>query len=92
MLGGQPGESMNNARQYIGILLLGMPFLVLAPVQLTFLRNDSNPRYSMLCVLAGGVWNLIANISLVLLFDLGIAGIAYRHRHFPNTSAACFPG
>lgn len=76
LLGGQPGESMNNARQYIGILLLGMPFLILAPIQLTFLRNDSNPRYSMLCVLAGGVWNLIANISLVLLFDLGIAGIA----------------
>ena len=76
LLGGQPGESMNNARWYIGILLLGMPFLILAPVQLTFLRNDSNPRYSMFCVLAGGVWNLIANISLVLLFHLGIAGIA----------------
>lgn len=76
LLGGQPGESMNNARQYIGILLLGMPFLILAPIQLTFLRNDSHPRYTMFCVLAGGVWNLIANISLVLLFDLGIAGIA----------------
>jgi len=76
LLGGQPGESMNNARWYIGILLLGMPFLILAPIQLTFLRNDSNPRYSMFCVLAGGVWNLIANISLVLLFHFGIAGIA----------------
>lgn len=76
LLGGQPGKSMNAARQYIGILLFGMPFLILAPVQLTFLRNDSNPRYSMLCVLAGGVWNLIANISLVAVFDLGIAGIA----------------
>ncbi len=76
LLGGQPGESMEYARWYIGILLLGMPFLILAPVQLTFLRNDSNPRYSMFCVLAGGVWNLIANISLVLLCGLGIAGIA----------------
>lgn len=76
LLGGRPGESMHDAQQYIGILLLGMPFLILAPVQLTFLRNDSNPRYSMFCVLVGGVWNLIANISLVLLFDLGIAGIA----------------
>lgn len=76
LLGGRPGESMDDARQYIGILLLGMPFLILAPIQLTFLRNDSNPRYSMFCVLAGGVWNLIANISLVLLFNLGIAGIA----------------
>ena len=76
LLGGQPGESMHDAQQYIGILLLGMPFLILAPVQLTFLRNDSNPRYSMLCVLGGGIWNLIANIFLVLLFDLGIAGIA----------------
>ena len=76
LLGGQPGESLDSARQYVGILLLGMPFLILAPVQLTFLGNDSNPRYSMFCVLAGGVWNLIANISLVLLFHLGIAGIA----------------
>ncbi len=76
LLGGQPGAGMDAARQYIGILLLGLPFLILAPVQLTFLRNDSNPRYSMFCVLAGGVWNLIANLSLVLLFDLGIAGIA----------------
>ena len=55
LLGGQPGESMNNARWYIGILLLGMPFLILAPIQLTFLRNDSNPPYSKFCVLAGGV-------------------------------------
>lgn len=76
LLGGQPGPGMDNARWYIGILLLGMPFMILAPVQLTFLRNDSNPGYSMFCVLAGGVWNLIANISLVLVFHLGIAGIA----------------
>ena len=76
LLGGQPGEIMEGARQYIGVLLAGMPFMILAPVQLTFLRNDSNPRYSMLCVLAGGVWNIVANISLVLFFHLGIAGIA----------------
>ena len=76
LLGGKPGESMNSARRYIGVLLAGMPFLVLAPVQLTLLRNDSHPRYTMFCVLTGGVWNLIANVSLVLLFDLGITGIA----------------
>ena len=76
LLGAQPGESMHYARQYIGVLLLGMPFLILAPVQFTFLRNDSHPRYTMFCVLASGIWNLIANILLVLLFDLGLAGIA----------------
>lgn len=76
LLGGQPGESLDSARWYIGILLAGMPFMVLAPIQLTFLRNDSSPRYSMFCVLAGGLWNLAANLALVCLFHLGIAGLA----------------
>ncbi len=76
LLGGKPGETMEGACQYIEILLLGMPFIILAPILLTFLRNDSKPRYSMLCVLASGLWNLAVNLFLVLVFDLGIAGIA----------------
>ncbi len=76
LLGGQPGAGMDAAREYIGVLVIGMPFMILAPIQLTFLRNDSKPGYSMFCVLVGGVWDLTVGISLILIFDLGIAGIA----------------
>ncbi len=75
-LGGKPGQMMDSASQYIGILMLGMPFMILAPILQTFLRNDSNPRYSMICVLTSGLWNLMVNIVLVLVFHMGIAGIA----------------
>ncbi len=75
-LGGKPGEMMESASQYIGILMLGMPFMILAPILQTFLRNDSNPRYSMFCVLVSGLWNLMVNIVLVVVFKMGIAGIA----------------
>ena len=76
LLGGQPGAGMDSARIYIGILILGMPFMILAPIQLTFLRNDSKPGYSMFCVLTGGVWDLASSISMIVFLDLGIAGIA----------------
>ena len=62
LLGGRPGESMHDAQQYIGILLLGMPFLILAPVQLTFLLI-----FSCVAVVASANSSLIMNSGSFLL-------------------------
>lgn len=76
LLGGTAGPVMELARQYIGTLIIGMVFMILSPVMVTFLRNDSRQGYSMFAVVSGSVFNIICSLLFVTAFDWGIAGIA----------------
>lgn len=75
-LGANPGAMMDAAQSYIGVLVVGMPFLVLSPVMVTFLRNDNEQRYAFFCVVVAGVSNMAISVWLVAAFDMGCAGIA----------------
>lgn len=63
------------AGSYVGILLAGFPFLILSPVMITFLRNDSRQKYAMLCVVTGAVLNVVCSLLFSLVFGWGIAGV-----------------
>ncbi len=75
-LGATPGAMMDAAQSYIGVLTVGMPFLVLSPVMVTYLRNDNEQRYAFICVVVAGVSNMAISIWLVAAYDMGCAGIA----------------
>lgn len=75
-LGATPGEVMEAAMDYIGVLIIGMPFLVLSPVMVTYLRNDNEQKYAMLCVIVAGVSNIIISVYLVAAYNMDCAGIA----------------
>ena len=75
-LGATPGSMMEAAQAYIGVLVLGMPFLVLSPVMVTYLRNDNEQKYAMFCVVVAGLSNIAVSVYLVAAYDLGCAGIA----------------
>ena len=75
-LGAAPGAMMDAAQSYIGVLVIGMPFLVLSPVMVTYLRNDNEQKYAFVCVVVAGVSNMVISIWLVAAFDMGCAGIA----------------
>lgn len=76
LLGGSPGIVMEQAKLYIGTLFWGMPFLMLSPVMVVYLRNDNEQKYAMLCVLVAGVGNILFSFLFVMMFHWGIFGIA----------------
>ena len=71
---GTTGEVMPYARQYAGITLIGMPFLILTNGISNLIRADGSPKYSMLCMVA--IVNTILDPVFIFIFDWGVFGAA----------------
>lgn len=69
-------EVLPYARQYAGITLLGMPFLILTNGICNLIRADGNPRYSMISMASGAVVNTILVPVFIFVFHWGIFGAA----------------
>lgn len=76
LCGGSPGEVMAGAKDYMGTLFLGMPFMILSPVMTTYLRNDNEQKYSMICVVTCGLFNIVFSIGFAAILHMGVRGIA----------------
>ena len=72
--GGTSPEVIALATDYMMILLAGLPFMILAPVMMTCLRNDNEQKYTMVCVVSSSLFNII--FSVLFASSLGVAGIA----------------
>ena len=64
------------AREYAGITLLGMPFLIVTNGLSNLIRADGSPKYSMLCMVAGAIANTILDPIFIFLFQWGVFGAA----------------
>ena len=64
------------ARQYAGITLWGMPFLILTNGISNLVRADGKPRYSMVCMVAGAIANTILDPIFIFCFHWEVAGAA----------------
>ena len=73
---GSTREVRPYARQYAGIVLLGMPFLILTNGICALIRADGSPRYSMICMASGAVVNTILDPVFIFVFHWGIFGAA----------------
>lgn len=73
---GATSEVMPYARQYAGIVLIGMPFLILTNGISNLIRADGSPRYSMLCMVAGAVVNTILDPIFIFVLHWGVFGAA----------------
>jgi putative MATE family efflux protein len=65
------------AKDYIGIIALGIPFIVFSHAFSFLIRADGRPAYSMVCVLTGAVINIILDPLFIFTFGWGIKGAAY---------------
>lgn len=65
------------ARQYAGITLIGMPFLILTNGISNLIRADGSPKYSMACMVTGAVVNTILDPIFILKLNMGVAGAAW---------------
>lgn len=64
------------AMDYTGIMLWGIPFVSVSIVISSAVRADGNPRYSMICMLAGAVVNTILDPMFIFVFKWGVKGAA----------------
>lgn len=52
-----------------------MPVMILSPVLITYLRNDSRQGYSMACVVICSLLNIVLSLFAGIVLKLGILGI-----------------
>lgn len=73
---GATENTMDYARQYTSIILIGTPFSMLSVVLSNMARTDGNPSLSMYAILAGAVINTILDPIYIFVFHWGVAGAA----------------
>lgn len=78
LLFGATDQTLDFTYQYTSIIITGIPFLVVTNVLSNFIRADGSPRFSMICMLIGGVINIVLDAIFVPLggYDYGMAGAA----------------
>lgn len=64
------------AKDYLGIVLLGVPFMTTSFTLNNQMRFQGNAMYAMFGVLSGAVLNILLDPLLIFSFDMGIHGAA----------------
>lgn len=65
------------AKDYIGIILLGIPFYVFTSGMNSAIRADGSPGYSMFATVIGAVLNLILDPVSIFILNMGVKGAAW---------------
>ena len=71
-----PEAIFDAAAQYLRIYLLGYPFLLLYDFGASALRARGDSRYPFLALVISGIANVAFNLFFVIVFRLGVAGVA----------------
>ncbi len=74
---GASDVTINLARDYFKIILLGIPFYMLANSVNSVIRADGSPKFSMAATLLGAILNIILDPIFIFGFNWGIAGAAW---------------
>ena len=62
--------------KYLGIILLGAPFMTASLVLNNQIRFQGNAAYAIVGIVSGAVINVILDPILIFVFDMGISGAA----------------
>lgn len=73
---GATADVLPYARQYAGITLLGMPFLIVTNGLSNLIRADGSPKYSMICMVSGAIANTILDPIFIFVCKWGVFGAA----------------
>lgn len=64
------------AEPYTFIIALGLPLMIVSIGLSNLIRADGSPTYSMICMFAGAIFNIIFDPIFLFVLDMGIEGIA----------------
>ncbi len=67
---------MEYSRQYVSVILIGQPFVIVTIGLSNVIRADGSPKYSMACMLVGAILNTILDPIFIFVFDMGVLGAA----------------
>ena len=73
---GTPASVIDEALVYIRIYFLSIPFMVTYNFGSAILRSYGDTKRPMYYLMITGVVNIILNLTLVICFSLGVAGVA----------------
>lgn len=73
---GSPADVLGYAKEYVRVVAIGFPFLILSNGGAHLIRADGSPRYSMICNLTGAIINTILDPLFIFTFELGMTGAA----------------
>lgn len=73
---GTPDNVIDQSTLYMRIYFLGMPFFMLYNYGAAILRAVGDTRRPLLFLVVAGVTNAVLNMILVIVFHLGVAGVA----------------
>lgn len=78
LLGVQPGDGLvyEACREYVRVILYGMPVLFSSYLLNYYLRNDNNQNLAVVGFTVGNLSDLGMNILFVLILDMGVLGAA----------------
>lgn len=69
-------DSYELASQYMKIICVGIPFYVFSTSLCGIIRADGAPKYAMIAISAGGIFNIIFDPILIFGFGMGMKGAA----------------
>lgn len=73
---GTPADVIDQSTLYMRIYFLGMPFFMLYNYGAAILRAVGDTKRPLMFLVVAGVTNAVLNMILVIVFHLGVAGVA----------------
>ena len=73
---GVPEEVKDYSLTYLRLYFSGVPFIMLYNFEAAIFRSDGNTRTPLICLFAGGVFNVAANLFFVLVLGMDVDGVA----------------
>jgi len=71
-----PPEVLDPAVEYLRIYSLGFPFMMIYNFGAAILRSLGDTRRPFYCLVISGIINVLLNLLLVIVFDMGVSGVA----------------
>lgn len=71
-----PADVLDRAVLYLRIYCIGIPFIIPYNFGAAILRSIGDTKRPMYCLTASGILNILLNLLLVIVFHLGVAGVA----------------
>lgn len=73
---GTPADVIDHSVLYVKIYILGLPALIVYNFGAAILRAAGDTKHPLYYLLTSGVVNVILNLIFVIVFKLGVAGVA----------------
>ncbi len=73
---GASDNTIHYATQYLAIVAVGIPFLIIGNMFSNIIRSEGQPQKAMMGMIIGNMLNIVLDPIMILFFDWGVAGAA----------------